>query len=200
MRDAGLKGQDILVLLRLAVGPRPGHVENLIKTRGTTLMERKEWGDNASYLITRLAQNELAEEVGISTAEANHSVSRCSVLLNPDFTVRQEPFLDLLLYGIPYFIPAQKGAPVAGVPTAWGCALMQAHYAKLGDAPPVWPSESGEVRGMSVSPIYKSAPYVSRDHSRMYLGLAAIDLIRLGRARDVEVAMRVLRSLIQRTA
>ena len=58
----------------------------------------------------------------------------------------------------------------------------------------VWPAADGKVRGEGLEPIHPSAPKVAAADPAMYSVLAAVDLLRVGGAREREVAKGALRA------
>jgi hypothetical protein len=53
---------------------------------------------------------------------------------------------------------------------------------------PVWPDPDGKVKGASVQPLYASVVKAATNDSALYDLLALVDAIRLGRARDRNIA------------
>jgi hypothetical protein len=199
MRDKGLKGQDVVALCRLWTGAAswtPGGRDPIITTRPLTKFEKEAWGEGGVVLLG-ISQKSLAGELGLSVAEMSHSVGRlqASGLVNPDWTVRADPFLRFLEWGVPYFLPPMQGPDVLGVPTAWGHPQVALHLRGSNRRTPVWPSDVGEAMGPAFSPLYRTVPLVVRDNPRLHAALAAVDLLRLGGAREKEAALVVLGEL-----
>jgi hypothetical protein len=204
MRDKGLKGQDVVALCRLWVGTskgypnNPANVDTVISRRVLSYYEKKAWGDGEPPLfLVGINQKVLAGELGLSVAEMSLSVGRLqfSGLVNPDWSVRAEPFLRFLEWGVPFFLPPVQGPDVLGVPTAWGHPQVSLHLRGSNRRTPVWPSDVGEAMGPSLSPLYRTVPLVVRDNPRLHAALAAVDLLRLGGAREKEAAIIVLGEL-----
>jgi hypothetical protein len=199
MKETGLRGQDVLTLLRLYVGPSNGQTEMAISNRVVTEQTKRSAFKAAGVAAAEpvLNQKALALELGISPAEMSGVVLRCKNLglLNPDFSVQQKQFLQLLTHGLRYFLPAHSGKDSLGVPTAWGNPKV----AKILKGPPlripVWSADTGEVHGPAVTPLFRSVPYVALHHENLYAALAAVDLLRIGGARESEVAVELLRGL-----
>ena len=65
-----------------------------------------------------------------------------------------------------------------------------------GDLIHVWPDAYGNRKGQSVTPLFKTVPgAVKKDHS-LYEYLALIDAIRLGNAREANLANKILREKV----
>ena len=84
MKEAGLRGQDVLTLLRLYVGAEAGVADVAVQNRAMTDHFKKVAGVPANE--TTINQKALSQELGISPAEMSGVVLRCKSLglLNPD--------------------------------------------------------------------------------------------------------------------
>ena len=91
--------------------------------------------------------------------------------------------------------PTFAGKDALGVPTAWGNPTVAKILRGPSTRIPVWAADTGEVHGPSVTPLFRSVPYIATQNSKLYAALAAVDLLRLGGARETEVALEVLRGL-----
>ncbi len=58
----------------------------------------------------------------------------------------------------------------------------------------VWPDVDGKVMGQSVAPLHATVPVVAKSHPKLYELLALVDAIRLGGARERELAAKELRN------
>lgn len=85
---------------------------------------------------------------------------------------------------------------VRGVPTAAAAEPLKSHFVDDGEPPPVWPYPEGTVRGLSFSPLYKSAPKAALLDSRLYQLLVLCDAIRSGRTRERVLAVELLRKAL----
>lgn len=61
-----------------------------------------------------------------------------------------------------------------------------------GDLVPVWPDPQGTAKGQAVEPLFKSVPIAVKGDLELYAMLALIDSIRLGQARERNVARDLL--------
>jgi hypothetical protein len=103
---------------------------------------------------------------------------------------------EFLIHGVKYSFPAQRGGPTRGIPTAEAAPPLNQMLPQDFSLPPVWPDPAGMFRGISFSPLHKSAPQAAmRDHN-LYELLALVDAIREGRAREREIAIRELTARI----
>jgi hypothetical protein len=66
------------------------------------------------------------------------------------------------------------------------------------DEPIVWPDSSGDTRGESLAPIYKSAPKAAQRDPELYELLVIADGIRAGRAREKQAAVKELKKRLRK--
>jgi hypothetical protein len=99
---------------------------------------------------------------------------------------------ELIAHALPFVAPASLGAPTRGISTAWGAAPLVGEVAG-GDDAPVWPDRHGDARGPALVPLHASVPELAREDREMYEALALVDALRVGRARERQLALRHLR-------
>lgn len=105
--------------------------------------------------------------------------------------VNRHALLEFLEHGVRYAFPAVIGGATRGVPTAHaGPALGDAI---LPDDPLVWPDPDGDVEGRAISPLLPRAHALAHRAPRVYALLTAVDALRVGRARERQLASRYLR-------
>lgn len=145
---------------------------------------------------------ELARSLHVSTATVHQSVQRLTASrLFEARTLRQvvSPRLfELLVHGIPYVFPATLGATSRrGLPTGVSIPVL-ADKLVLGDEDcMVWPMKGGPAVGRTVEPLYRSVPEASLEDARLYEALALVDAIRVGRARERNLAAAELKERLQ---
>ena len=168
-----LKPQDIFVLLKLvALGKKP-------------------W-----------TFNELSVELGMSPSEVHAAAKRAlaaKLAVKDDTKIRPNirNLEEFLFHGIQYVFVPDRGDLNRGIPTAYASAPMDSYFVADNEPPPVWPDPEGQVRGMSFSPLYKSAPKAANKDPKLYELLALVDGIRGGRAREREFAMKELKKKLK---
>lgn len=142
-------------------------------------------------------QISLARSLFISQSEISASLKRSAyarLLQNKGKEVARQPFMELLQYGVPYMFPQQPGLVVRGIPTAHSAEPLASlinsdeHY--------VWPYAKGHLRGQSILPLYPSIVQAVELDPKLYECLALIDAIRVGRARERNLALELLRTKI----
>ena len=162
----GMRPQDIVVLLQLA----------LSKDHDSNLM--------------------LSVLLDLSPAEISLSIERCKYagLLSEDRLVMKEAFYNFLVYGVKYVFPVKPGALVRGIPTAHSAAPLNKKI-KPGSEPPfVWPAAHGTMRGQEILPFYDKQIGKPLVVANLYETLALIDALRVGKAREVNLAKELLKN------
>ncbi len=102
--------------------------------------------------------------------------------------------MDLLQYGIPYVFPQLPGVVVRGIPTAHSAAPLKDEIQSSENY--VWPYAKGHVRGHSILPLYSSVIQAVESDAQWYEFLALIDALRVGRAREKNLAPDILKMRI----
>lgn len=168
-----LKGQDILVLLKVVAIRRPI------------------W----SY-------NGLAVELGMSPSEVHAAVRRAKAarlaVQNGEKIVPSIRNLEeFLIYGVKYVFVPDRGALTRGMPTVYAAPPLNNMLMSSGEPPPVWPDPEGDVRGTGFSPIYKAVPKAARRDQQLYELLVLVDAIRGGQARERGIAVSELKERLR---
>ncbi len=160
-----LKAQDLLLLLKLSI-------------RGN---EEKRMVD-------------LAIELGLSQSEISMAMQRLKSSLLVDFEgkVLKANILEFLIYGMKYVFPAKLGKVSRGIPTAHSALPISKKINSSKEEAYVWAYSEGKIRGQSVSPLYKSAPFAAMQDKKLHELLALCDSIRIGRVREKKIAEKEL--------
>lgn len=138
----------------------------------------------------------LASQVFISHSEVFEGLKRLTAarLVNShDNTHRKRASEELLIYGVKYVFPPDRGGLTRGMPTSYAAPPLSALIASSG-APPVWPHPMGEARGYAFLPLYKTVPEAATLDGRLYELLALVDAIRDGQAREAALAIEELKA------
>ena len=137
---------------------------------------------------------DLALELEISNSEVSESIKRSifSGLLSSDKkTVMKLALLDFLKCGLKYVYPQKPGGPSRGIPTAHSAeplaSMIQSNEIY------VWPHANGSVRGFSIEPLYTTVPDAVLKDPKLYELLALTDALRLGNAREQQLAIDELK-------
>lgn len=139
---------------------------------------------------------ELANDLSMSASEVHSGVRRlvdCR-LFNPALrSVDRLALRDFLMYGLAHVFPAAPAEMVRGMPTAISAPPLVGKFLVGDDDRMVWPSSApGAVRGRRIAPIYRSAPEAASRDPALYELLALVDALRVGRARERNLARQEL--------
>ncbi len=176
-----LKPQDIVILLKI--------LASLTLSKGQS---------------EELSQKELATYLCMSTSEVHAGIKRLilSGLLGPVSRSHKTILLpvkaaceECLISAVKYFFPAQLGEYTRGIATSYASPVFEKHIL-IGDDPiPVWPDAEGDKRGLALDPLYSSVPrsLIRFPDPIFYELLALVDTIRSGRARERNIAIKLLK-------
>ncbi|MBN8787460.1 MAG: hypothetical protein J0I84_10255 [Terrimonas sp.] len=139
-------------------------------------------------------QKPVARSLGMSQSEVSDSVARSRYAGLMDITgkiVMKSALLELLSHGVPYVFPQKPGAVVRGLPTAHSASPLKEQIQSTEIY--VWPYAQGNVRGHSILPLYPSVPKAVLNDPVLYELLVLTDALRVGRAREKELALTILK-------
>jgi hypothetical protein len=155
-------------------------------------------------------QNQLAVMLCMSASEVNAGIKRLvlSGLLAPVYREDQKAKIifmpvkaaceECLISAVKYLFPTQLGAYTRGIATSYAAPIFEKHIL-IGDDPiPVWPYAEGNQRGLALEPLYSSVPKSLSQYPDQvfYELLVLIDAIRTGRARERNIAIKLLKEKI----
>lgn len=135
---------------------------------------------------------DLGQALGLSTTTVHASIKRLTGagLLRQEFdgerAVNRHAFLEFLTHGVRYAFPAVLGRPTRGVPTAHAGPAIAGRL--VADEAVVWPADDGQSSGPSIEPMLPKAALIAQQQPRLYALLSAVDAIRVGRARERQLA------------
>lgn len=135
----------------------------------------------------------MASRLHLSSSRVHAGVRRATTagLLGPERRVLRGALLEFLSHGVRYAFFAERGPLTRGVPTAHGAPPLFDLIADSGPVP-VWPDPGGDVRGESIDPLHPSVPRAAREQPQLHELLALVDTLRIGRARERQLAMELL--------
>lgn len=140
---------------------------------------------------------DMAASLSLSVSEISESLHRSYIAGLVDESKRRvfrQSLMEFIEHGLHYVFPQQPGTMVTGIPTAHSHQFFQSQFAA--ELNYVWPDENGWLRGLSITPLYKGVPKAVRVDEQLYLLLAAIDIIRVGRVREIKLALNTLSKTI----
>lgn len=102
--------------------------------------------------------------------------------------------MEFIRYGLHYVFPEAPGTMVTGIPTAHSYTFYSKQFKS--EMNYVWPDNDGNMRGLSIQPLHKFVVKAVRQDELLYKLLASIDIIRVGRTRELKVAIEELQETI----
>jgi len=141
---------------------------------------------------------DLAAALFISPSEISESLHRSAMagLINADKKrVHRQTLQEFIEYGLHVVFPAIPGGMVNGLFTAHSHPFMRKHFSS--SEPLVWPDIAGKDRGLSLSPLYKDVPKAAQQDATLYKMLALLDVVRVGKVRELKVALGELNNLLK---
>lgn len=97
-----------------------------------------------------------------------------------------------VIHGAPYAYPPIRGEVTVGFPTAYAVPPLREQVLFSQEMPPVWPHAEGIARGPALLPLYENLPLAAKSDQAFYELLALFDALRMGQARERELASRLL--------
>jgi hypothetical protein len=164
-KNHGMRPQDIVILLKIAAK-----------------------GNNAWMM------KDLASELFVSASEITESLNRnvyAGLLAADKRQLMKSALLDFLKYGLKYVYPQKVGTLVRGLPTAHSTPPLS-HLIES-ETIYVWPDAEGEARGMALEPLIASLPEACKQDPLLYELVALTEALRIGRAREQEIAYQELK-------
>ena len=140
---------------------------------------------------------DLANDLSLSTAEISNSLQRCALsgLIDTDKKkVRVQSLLEFLVYGIQFVFPQRPGNISRGIPTAHSHPFMKSLISS--EQPYVWPDAESDEKGLSVQPLYSGVVSAVKKDEKLYLMLALVDVLRMGKTREKETAITKLKEVL----
>lgn len=140
---------------------------------------------------------DLARQLFISPSEVSESLNRSYLAGLVDYEkkkVSRQSLMEFLQYGLHYVFPQHPGAMVNGMPTAHAHPYMHQYFSR--DLIYVWPDLHGKVRGLTIKPFYPKQTEAAKEDKELYKLLALVDIIGVGRTREVKVAVEKLSKMI----
>jgi len=160
----GMRPQDIVVLLKILA------------------LRHDEWYNS-----------DLAHSLKISPSEVSEVLNRCKIAGLIDSKKRRvnvNSFIEFLVYGLKYVFPTEPGAIAKGIPTAHSASPIKERISSSEIY--VWSYVKGTHRGQSIEPLYKTLPQVAQEDKSFYELLTIVDTIRVGRVREIKIAIEEL--------
>jgi hypothetical protein len=135
----------------------------------------------------------LSNSLRISISEISESLNRSQFAGLIDYHKKQinrQNLLEFLEHGVRYVFPQQPGAMVRGIPTAHSHPFMKNTF--VSEINYVWPDNKGEEIGLMIEPFYPKQAEGAKDDPKYYKLLALVDVIRVGKVREIKHAVKEL--------
>jgi hypothetical protein len=137
---------------------------------------------------------EVANALQISEGEVSYAMERNALagLVSADKKrVNKLALRDFLIYGLKYVFPAQVGGSTRGIVTAYSAPPVN-QYITEGKEHFVWKYYKGTRRGNSIVPLYSNIPKIVENQPEFYELLTITDTFRVGKSREIEIAIQEL--------
>ena len=167
----GMRPQDVVILLKIST------------------YKSKDW-----------QMQDIAESLMISASEVSESLNRSKqarLVSDNKRTIYVASFMEFLTFGLKYVFPVSPGSVIRGIPTAHSAPPLDKIIVASTDIY-VWSSSKGTIRGQAIEPLYKTVPHIVLADVELYELLALVDAIRVGRTREVKIAIDELEKRIKR--
>lgn len=141
---------------------------------------------------------DLAADLYMPLSEISVSIKRSEKagLYNANTrNVHRQALMEFIQYGLKYVFPVTPGGMVTGVPTAHSHPFYAQYFAA--EMVYVWPDLDGETRGLSIEPLHVNVPKATRKDEQLYKLLASVDILRVGRVREMHMALEELKKLMK---
>ncbi|CAN5523162.1 hypothetical protein BH11BAC3_BH11BAC3_37240 [soil metagenome] len=139
----------------------------------------------------------IANSLRISISEVSESLNRSRIASLIDYNkkkVNRQNLLEFLEHGVRYVFPQQPGAMVRGIPTAHSHSNMKKIFNS--EINYVWPDTKGATMGLMIEPFYPKQVEAVNEDELYYKLLSLVDVIRVGKVREIKYAISELRKNI----
>lgn len=141
---------------------------------------------------------DLASDLYMPLSEISGSLKRSEMagLYNPTTrNTHRQALMEFVQYGLRYVFPVIPGGMVTGVPTAHSHPFYTQYF--VSEMTYVWPYLEGESRGLSIEPLHINVPKAVRKDEQLYKLLASVDMLRVGRVREMNKAIGELKTMLK---
>jgi hypothetical protein len=138
---------------------------------------------------------DLASSLALSASEISEALDRCRIAKLVDSnkrTVHLSAFQEFIIYGLKYVFPVQPEGMIRGIATAHSAPPINSQITQSHEKF-VWAYAYGTERGQAIEPLYKTVPKIVTNDTELYELLVIVDTIRIGKAREVEIAIEELK-------
>jgi hypothetical protein len=140
---------------------------------------------------------DLASQLFMPVSEISVSLQRSNIagLISTDTRkVHRQSLMEFLQYGLRYVFPISPEAMVTGMPAAHSHPFYKQFFgAEINYA---WPYDEGNIRGLKIEPLHTNVPKAATQDELLYRLLASVDILRVGKIREVNKALEELKKVI----
>jgi hypothetical protein len=164
-----------------------------------TLLVLKYWSLNQAG--QEASVRSIAESIGVSASEVSKGAkrlvsSRLIVERKGSIFAESGALLEWLCYGVRYAYPQESVGYGRGMATSWNCPVLKSEM--VPPTPPlVWPVPGGNTEGALIKPIHESIPFAASQDENLYRVLSLLEAIRGGKPRELEIARKILTSIMK---
>ncbi len=163
-----MRPQDVLILLKILTISDPGW----------------QYRDLSSLLFISISE----------ISESLHRSHIAGLIDESKRKIHRQSLMEFIRYGLHYVFPEVPGTMVTGIPTAHSYSFYRQQF--ISEMNYVWPDHDGSIRGLSIQPLHKSVVKAVAQDELLHKLLASIDIIRVGRTRELKVAIEELKKTI----
>mgnify|MGYP000037560498 CR=1 FL=1 len=150
-----------------------------------------------SLNVDNVHLSHLATSLNISISEISESLNRSMIARLIDYNkkkVNKQNLMEFLEHGIRYVFPQTPGTMVKGIATAHSHPFLKNKL--ISDTNYVWPDTKGKILGYTIEPFYLKQVDAVKSDPTLYELLALIDVIRVGRVREVQISLKQLKHIL----
>ncbi len=156
--------------------------------------------DDPDYSVSYLCAS-----LKLSRSEISKSIKRLHYLelirIKADGQKREyfllvENILAFLLSGMRHLFKPEPKGNSRGIATCFSCPLIKSEMVPS-EIPFVWAYPGGNVNGEVVEPLYPGVPFAAQQDVVLYKLMALIDVIRIGKPREVAIAKEPLTLILR---
>lgn len=147
-----------------------------------------------NFLLVHLADE---FQVSLSTIHASLSRAESARLISRSagsLRALRPALQEFAIHGLKYAFPAVVGRMGRGLATAVGAPVLAKHFEATEGPVPVWADPEGKTFGYEVIPLHPSVPTAASRDQGFYDVLALVDAVRVGAAREREIALNELKA------
>lgn len=140
---------------------------------------------------------DLSADLYIPISEVSDSLKRsekAGLFNSENRNIHRQSLMEFIQYGLKYVFPTNPETMVTGIPTAHSYPFYEKFF--KAEMQYAWPDEEGNIRGLAIEPLHPNVPKAAKKDELLYKLLASIDILRVGRVRELKMATDELKKEI----